>query len=305
MDSTSDRPSPWPALAFALVLPGLGHVNAGRVRAGIVVFVVWIACLAALSLGVRTGPAPAVAGLSTMVLFWIAQTVHAGVVARRARAEPTSWLTGVAGFLLLFAMGTATGIGAALALRRYVAQTFVMPTGSMLPALESGDVFVIAPGAPIERGAVVVHAAPPGSRQLAPLLKRVVAVGGDTVEVRDGRLLLNGESAPGEELAGACTYWAPDGSGDWVERACRARTETLGSVTYRVYCTPDQPCGDVAKVKVPPGHVFVLGDHRDNSAVSRVYGPVPEASILGRARWIYFSIGPHGVRTERVGMRVE
>lgn len=179
-----------------------------------------------------------------------------------------------------------------------------MSTGSMLPGLQVGDLVVAVPKARIERGAVVVHSAPRGARSGEPGLKRVVAIGGDTVAVRDGRLFLNGTAAPGETLRGECTYSTVRLGGEWREEACRQRAETLGGVTYRIVCAPEAPCGDFPSQEVPPGHVFLLGDHRDSSADSRYFGPIPEASILGRVRWVSLSFGPDGLRGERFGTEI-
>jgi len=106
-------------------------------------------------------------------------------------------------------------------------------------------------------------------------------------------------------LLGLCAVLLSLRYREWRLEDCAVRTETLGDVTYRIACTPDSPCGeDVPPTRVPPGMFFVLGDRRDHSVDSRYYGPVPEADLLGRVRWVYFSIGPGGVRWERIGERV-
>jgi signal peptidase I len=71
-----------------------------------------------------------------------------------------------------------------------------------------------------------------------------------------------------------------------------------------VACTPDLACGDVAEQQVPEGRVFVLGDHRDHSAGSRVYGPIAESAVLGRAAYVTLSFGPAGLRRDRVGSAI-
>jgi signal peptidase I len=83
---------------------------------------------------------------------------------------------------------------------------------------------------------------------------------------------------------------------DWVER--------LDDRAYHTHCTPYLPCGDVDRQVVPAGTVWVAGDHRDHSADSRVYGPIPESAILGEVRWVLLSVGPDGVRWDRVGREI-
>jgi signal peptidase I len=306
MEPTARSPRrPWLAVLLGLLCNGLGHVYAGRVLLGLGVYAVWLAVATGFAFGLASGPVRAAGALGATVLYWLGQAIHAGSIARRTREVDRHWLSRSLGLLLLYVMATGVNIAARPVLNAFVVQTYVLPTASMVPTLEIGDLIVAAPRGNIERGAVVVHAAQPGSRSRDPLVKRVVAVAGDTVEVRDGRLVLNGSALAGEELPGACTYFAiRQPRGEWLEQPCRARAETLGEVAYRTYCAPDQPCGDYGPERVPEGHVFVLGDHRDASADSRVYGPIPESSILGRVRWIYFSMGPEGMRRERIGLEV-
>ncbi len=61
---------------------------------------------------------------------------------------------------------------------------------------------------------------------------------------------------------------------------------------------------DNSAVVVPHGHMFVLGDDREHAEDSRKFGPVPLRDVLGKARIIYFSVGPKGVRWERMGKRL-
>ena len=134
--------------------------------------------------------------------------------------------------------------------RPFVLEAFRIPSESMVPTLEVGDrVFVnkfIYRFAEPERGDVVVFESVNGGEE--DLIKRVVGVAGDSVEVRNGTLLVNGED----------------------------REEP--------YLNRNLPFNDsYGPSEVPEGHVFVMGDNRANSADSRVFGPLPIENIEGEA----------------------
>jgi signal peptidase I len=212
--------------------------------------------------------------------------------------------------------GWTLTILAVLAFRTFLYEAVYIPSGSMIPTLEIGDYVVVekwAYGARLpftetaqatwsspDRGDIVVLLAPPGNARSDDLIKRVVAVAGDTVEIREGGLVLNGKPVPRRRLEGACRYQNRPEGGDWREEPCVAFEEQLGRHVYRSYCTPFLPCGDVAAQVVPPGHVWLAGDHRDHSADSRVFGPVPVGRIKGRAWVALVSWGPGGPRWTRL-----
>jgi signal peptidase I len=134
--------------------------------------------------------------------------------------------------------------------RPFVLEAFRIPSESMVPTLEVGDrVFVnkfIYRFAEPERGDVVVFESVNGGEE--DLIKRIVAVAGDEIEVRNGTLLVNGEEQ--EEP----------------------------------YLTENPPfTGSYEPTEVPEEHVFVMGDNRGNSADSRVFGPLPVENIEGEA----------------------
>jgi signal peptidase I len=133
----------------------------------------------------------------------------------------------------------------------YVVQVATVPTGSMEPALRPGDRVVVAKtGATPRAGDVVVVERPGGAPDADLLLvKRVVAEGGQTVEVRAGQVWVDGR--PLEE------GYLP------------SRTAT------------SEPCGPRGVVAVPVGSLFLLGDARDRSTDSRCFGPVPTSAVVG------------------------
>lgn len=205
---------------------------------------------------------------------------------------------------------------AVLAFRAFLYEPVYIPSGSMIPTLEIGDYIIVekwAYGARIpftasaqllwsspKRGDIVVLLAPPGNPRNDDLIKRVVGVGGDTVEIRDGALWVNGNPVPREQLSDNCSYWDKWEGGPWREERCTRFRETLDLHRYESYCTPFLPCGDVPPVVVPPGTVWLAGDHRDHSADSRVFGPVPAGRIKGRAWVTLVSWGPNGPRWNRL-----
>ncbi len=212
--------------------------------------------------------------------------------------------------------GWTITILAVLAFRTFLYEAVYIPSGSMIPTLEIGDYVIVekwAYGARLpytataqatwrtpQRGEIVVLLAPPNNPRDDDLIKRVVAVAGDTVEIRNGHLVVNGEPAERERVPGACKYRDKTEGGEWREEPCADHVEKLGGHTYHTYCTPNLPCGDVEPVKVPAGTVWLAGDHRDHSADSRVFGSVPVGRIKGRAWMALVSWGPRGPRWGRL-----
>ena len=162
---------------------------------------------------------------------------------RRSSKERGSLLE----FLIILLVAFALVFGL---VRPFIVEAFYIPSESMMPTLEVGDrVFVnkfIYRFAEPERGDIVVFESIEGSEQ--DLIKRVVAVPGDTVAVQNGVLFVNGQPQEEPYVNGAF----PDGS-------------FFGPTT------------------VPEDSVFVMGDNRGNSRDSRFFGPVSISNVEGEA----------------------
>jgi signal peptidase I len=183
----------------------------------------------------------------------------------------------------------------ALVIRTWGVQAFKIPSGSMKPTLLIGDhllvskssygiklpfsdVVVIPIGDP-ERGDIVVFRFPEDKDK--DFIKRIIGLPGETVEVRDKAVFINGKKL----------------NKDW------------GHYTDKVVLPPGvQPRDNFGPVKVPEDHYFVMGDNRDQSYDSRFWfggrgGFVPREDILGKAFIIYWSWTDQGfgVRWDRIG----
>lgn len=218
----------------------------------------------------------------------------------------------------------------AWAFRSLVAAPFSIPSASMLPTLYIGDYLVVAKWpygysrysfpfefppvggrileAQPERGDVVVFRHP---NESADLIKRVIGLPGDTVEVRDGQVILNGHPIARRPLPAVkvavspnspCQTILPTGpslavSGGRASCLYRAYLETLpGGPSFTVLDQVEHgPADDFPATKVPPGHVFLLGDNRDDSLDSRFptseggIGMVPTKDLIGRALITFWS----------------
>jgi signal peptidase I len=199
-------------------------------------------------------------------------------------------------------------------LRSFVVEPFQIPSGSMIPTLLEGDFIlvnkydygirlplldkkIIAVRDP-QRGDVMVFHYPRNPSE--NFIKRVVGLPGDRVEYVDKRLSINGEVVKTDELG---TYLHADRlyySPRYVEN--------LGGVTHDILLEREMPpfvnpghvmdypyrenCTytiDGVRCTVPAGHYFVMGDNRDASSDSRVWGFVPDENIVGRAFFIWFN----------------
>lgn len=203
-----------------------------------------------------------------------------------------------------------------LLIRSVLAEPFRIPSGSMVPTLAIGDHILVTKFSyglripltriPLtelsvpERGDVVVFVFP-GSDEgkisyyldlpfppIATLdyVKRVVAVPGDTVQVKDNTLYINGKVANKEYV----------GPYEFVDDRCRTNptrlfTEELDGEAHSVLNTSayGMRMGDFGPETVPEGHVFAMGDNRDHSADSRSWGYVPLRNIKGKSRFVWLS----------------
>ena len=246
--------------------------------------------------------------------------------------------------------GLAWVLLAVLAFHSFIAKPFYIPSESMMPNLLTGDRLVVTKypygwsyvsptipnplaivrnlllgsrepwsitlpasegrvlGSLPERGDVVIVTPPGGSQDY---IKRVIGLPGDTVEMRGGRLILNGVpvgAAPRPPAMIPVDANSPCGINQFWDRRvetsagtfCRLPVvrETLpGGVTYDTIDDGSSPGDDYPATRVPAGHVFLMGDNRDHSADSRftlaeqgLGGPVPWENIGGRAEFITFSL---------------
>jgi signal peptidase I len=197
----------------------------------------------------------------------------------------------------------------AMAIRFAFVQPFRIPSGSMQPTLMVGDYIVVTKWSygysrfsvtPLEalvpkgrvmarkpeRGDIVVFR--PERQPDKDFVKRLVGMPGDTLQVQDGVLFINGEPAPKVSL-GERTFIESDGIPTRIE----AYTETLpNGVTYTVFDrVEDGRYDNTAAFVVPEGRYFMMGDDRDNSVDSRgaEVGLVPFENLVGKAQFVFVS----------------
>jgi signal peptidase I len=198
------------------------------------------------------------------------------------------------GYSILVALMLATSFKSA------VADWNIVPTGSMKPTILEGDrIFVnklaydlkipyttlhIAEWGGPKRGDVVVFYSPADGRRL---VKRVVGIPGDDIQMRNNQLVINGEKIKYEPINDLKTG-DPSSSMDanqhgFVENLCDTR--------HPVMITPQRPSlRSFGPVNVPEGKYFMMGDNRDNSADSRYFGFVDRSRIVGQATAIVISL---------------
>ena len=192
--------------------------------------------------------------------------------------EPSSLLQVVRELATL----VVTAVIIAVVVKTFLAQAFYIPSGSMLPQLQINDRVVVSKVAyrlhDPHRGDIVVFDAPGGSpKESSPLPARVVR----------GVVQSIGLSAPSTD--------------EYIKRVVALpgeRVEGHGGKVYvdghelvEPYLRPAVSTGDFSAVVVPPHTLWLMGDNRGNSSDSRVFGPVPESTVVGRA---FVKVWPFG-----------
>ncbi|QWT17048.1 signal peptidase I [Collinsella sp. zg1085] len=166
----------------------------------------------------------------------------------------------------------AIGLLAALLIREFVVTPFTVPTGSMIPTIQIGDnIFAqklsLELGQAVTPGDIAVFKNPNMSSDHEILVKRVIAVAGQTIDFQDGKLLIDGKES----------------SEHYTQGLSFPLAQTTPGIAISYPYT------------VPQGHVWMMGDNREDSADSRYFGPVATENLIGLAVFRYWPLNRAGL----------
>jgi len=271
----------------------------------------------ALLSGQRWSASLVLAVLATIFFIW----ALVATIAMFAHVEGI----GIARALACYALMLLAGFVLQLTIRTFLFQPFNIPSGAMQPTLLVGDhlfaskyaygysqyslPFSLAPftgrmsASDPERGDVVVFRSPKDDS--VDYIKRIVGLPGDRIQMINGELHINEKVVARERIEDFVIV-----ENDRTIRVKRWRETLPNGVSYETLDLIDNAYYDNTQVyQVPSGHVFVMGDNRDNSTDSRALsalGYVPIDNLVGRAAMIYLSVdknsGKAVIRSERIGM---
>lgn len=271
-------------MSLSMVCTGLGQLYCGQARRGLLMY------SAALSLTPLVMAAALTASSSTMLIGFLVTLCGAAALyiwsvvdaCRLARASVgVEWEPRDYNHASVYTLMTVTSafytVAMVLFLRSNVIEAFVLPSDSMAPTFVRGDRVLtnklgIATRT-LPRGELVVFRNPQNRQQ--NFIKRIVGLPGDTIEMKDGAVLINDqplerEPAPAsvvprnDKTTGKDAFW-----------------ERNGDRRYAVLVTPQDEHANLPPVTVPAGAVYVLGDHRGLSLDSRIFGAISQAEIVG------------------------
>jgi len=216
------------------------------------------------------------------VFFYLLICVEAVVCAQRFSLEPRFTANRWYAYVGFVAIVYVLSLSAASVSRRFFFQAYKIPSGAIEPTLLIGDHIIVDKRARTpNRGDVIVFVFPPDPTK--DFVKRVIGIPGDTVQIKAGRLYLDGQEVPDSHAH----FEIPQ-----QDRIMSSERDYFGPL------------------KIPPAKYFMLGDNRDRSYDSRFWGLIDKGDVEGRVLYIYWSwiadssAGTHR-RWQRIGMRVQ
>ena len=211
-----------------------------------------------------------------------------------------SWRTNLKMFWKGWGCSIVIAIVIATSFKSAIADWNIVPTGSMKPTILEGDrifvnklaydlklpyttVHIMQWGSPVRGDIVVFYSPVDGTR----LVKRVVGVPGDSIEMRNNQLIVNGQRVRYEPLNQGKTDDRPSG----IDAGQFGLIESLDETRHPVMITPQRPSlRSFGPVSVPEDKYFMMGDNRDNSEDSRYFGFVERCSVVGQATHVVISL---------------
>ncbi len=293
----SKKRSPLIAIVLSLIMPGLGHIYCGRITKGITL--AFLSCifipllfgiLSASHFSIRI--AVIITSLFALLVVWLIAIVDSWRTAKHTSESYTlKDYNKRYVYLILVLMSTGSSIPIAHYVRANFFEAFRVPTAAGYPTIVPGDRFLANKLAyqnnDPKKGDIVVFISPEDRR--VKYVKRVVAIAGETVEIKNNDLYINGQKLERKKIDDSILskikieVQGKMLDGDIYE-------ETNNGAKYKIFLTSgaDLKSADFAVVTVPQYHCFVLGDNRNSSEDSRHYSSVPLVTIKGRADYLYW-----------------
>ena len=278
--------NPWLAGLFTFFTIGLGHIYTGQAKKGILLFFIGQGALLAGALPLIYYFPTVTIFISTLLIgfaFFIYCILDAVKVSKRYRFEYTlkkynKWYIYV-GCWILAAFIIQPIVSSSIKL--FIIQAYKIPSGAMKPTLQVGD-HIIADkftyrNSEPKRGDIAIFPFPEDPSK--DFIKRIVGMGGDTLEIRNKQVFINGEPYQERYKVDNDSYIFPKNV---------------------------QPRDNYGPIKIPEDSLFVMGDNRDASYDSRFWGLVKKSSVKGKAKSIYWSWDKDRsrVRWNRIGRNI-
>jgi signal peptidase I len=275
---------PWVAGLLTILTRGLGHLYAGNPKRGLILFGIeqcLLIVFAVSALIIAPNLVSMVLALIGGLAFTVFCVVDAVSIAKGKKenyelAKYNRWFVYV-GYVVGLSFLVSTLLSAGV--KASLVQAYKIPSGAMIPTLLIGDhllanKFIYKTAEP-NRGDIIIFPYPEDPSR--DFIKRLIAVEGDIIEIKNKRLYINGKEQSEPYIINT------DSGGQ------RDQRDNFGPVT------------------VPPGKLFFMGDNRDQSYDSRFWGYVPKDTIKGKAMSLYWSWDnvKHAVRWDRIGKPVE
>ena len=292
------RRLPWLAVLLSWIMAGLGHIYCGKFVKGLLI--TFLVCIfipvffGALSVGPSSiRMVVVILSFIISVIIWLFSIFDSWYTAKQTSADYkpkdyNRWYI----YVLLVLMGTGGSTQIAFNIRTTLLEAFRVPAASCYPTIVPNDRLLANKLAyknkDPERGDLIVFLNPKNRREI--YIKRVIAIAGDTVEIQDGQILINDKQLQRQKVVQTklddikIEHDGKPLEGELFE-------EANGTTRYKIFLAGpphDQSSTDFAKMTVPEHHCFVLGDNRNLSFDSRNFGPVPLATIKGKADYLYW-----------------
>ncbi|HVJ40026.1 MAG TPA: signal peptidase I [Dongiaceae bacterium] len=272
-------------------IPGLGQLYAGKLRRACLYFTIYLLCYAVLS---STYLFPLGRAAFLVVIFFPLLWLWGGIDAwRQAGRQHNYILQPYNRWWIYLAVIGIVGLGSFLLggpnIFSKTTRSFYVPAASMTQTVTVGD-YILADAYParlsaIKRGDVILF-----NHEGHVFIKRVVAIPGDEVSMTDDILSINGHTlAQKAEVDEQETGLTRD---DLKAAAPYREIWPDGRRVLILKLSSDNPYRSFSSVTVPDGAFFVLGDNRDNSVDSRMFGLVPRDQVVGSASFIWWSHHP-------------